>query len=519
MSVDWVSGLGRLYAAIAAARQRKQQEAYTNALRAFELYRLVDPTLQRDPARARGLLSQVEESARGMRGMEKFQFPREPGPVITPAQPATPEIPGETLQVPRGIARAGMTAEEQAPTVTTPATPGRPAQPEVRGPSPGIALPQPPLSGQRVRDVVTDPTRQQALTQRYGARILDVTVGDAIDVYGQQFRNDLGGIRVPTFAQAYPSVKWREPGAGDRPMVNPATGAPLSVTEQLKTIEDAGGVFPNVNRKRFETRVQSVTQNLDTVRRGLMTRAAQGTLTDQEVDAFNRRLEESNKALATDAQNNEFSFAGIGVQPIGSGEVAQAGRKEAGREARDIGRYQMEWARLGISQQQMAIAAAHLQISERQLQLKLAAAKDKAAALTAADREVLRLYNDPAATLKWTPAQKAALNARVSQVLAKLGIPDVTPDALDPPATPGAADVPPWRQILRWLAGGGAPAPAVSPTRPSRTPGAPPARPRTSAPPELTSRYPPQQYAGRTIRDQTTGKRYRSDGTRWVEVP
>ena len=169
---DWGTAVGRLAGALVAAQRRRQQENYDNALRALQLYGMADPGFTRDPERARGLFAQVEQAARGMRGMGGFQFPREqvPGPVTQQA------VPAQTIAVPPGIARTGVTPEERAPQATTPAVP------PPRGPSSErIALPV--ADPMQTRLSALSPKLQQAIRAQAGDEwdvISDMTLGEAV---------------------------------------------------------------------------------------------------------------------------------------------------------------------------------------------------------------------------------------------------------------------------------------------------------------------------------------------------
>lgn len=113
----------------------------------------------------------------------------------------------------------------------------------------------------------------------------------------------------------------------------------------------------------------------------------------------------------------------------------------------------------------------------------------------------------------------AALEAELAQAIAKLkGEIDATPAG----AAKTAAE--------RWFTGfkdflrGGSgtdDAPAAPASTAARRPGpvARPAPKSATAAPTFDNLPDPAQYAGRTVRDSATGKRYRSEGGRWVPAP
>src|SRR2546427_12902518 len=117
MGIDWGTQLGQFFGTIEAVRQKRAQDAFTNAMRALQIYQTTDPYGQRDPNRLRALMGEVERTGTAGGVLPKnFQYARQtlttPGRVTQEGQPA--------MTLPAGMARA-----EAVPR-------GVPAQPEVR---------------------------------------------------------------------------------------------------------------------------------------------------------------------------------------------------------------------------------------------------------------------------------------------------------------------------------------------------------------------------------------------------
>src|SRR5438132_11859962 len=93
MGIDWGKQLGQFFGTLEAVRQKRAQDAFTNAMRALQIYQTTDPYGQRDPNRLRALMGEVERTGTAGGILPKgFQYAGQtlttPGRVTQQGQPA-----------------------------------------------------------------------------------------------------------------------------------------------------------------------------------------------------------------------------------------------------------------------------------------------------------------------------------------------------------------------------------------------------------------------------------------------
>src|SRR5947209_18604482 len=78
MSIDWGEQLGKFFGTLEAVRQKRAQDALTNAMRALQIYQTTDPYGQRGPNRSRALMGEVERTGTAGGSLPKgFQYARQ----------------------------------------------------------------------------------------------------------------------------------------------------------------------------------------------------------------------------------------------------------------------------------------------------------------------------------------------------------------------------------------------------------------------------------------------------------
>ena len=87
MSIDWGEQLGKFFGTLEAVRQKRAQDAFTNAMRALQIYQTTDPYGQRDPNRLRALMGNSQQPSSSVFPVGNALFSTQPTatpPIATP---------------------------------------------------------------------------------------------------------------------------------------------------------------------------------------------------------------------------------------------------------------------------------------------------------------------------------------------------------------------------------------------------------------------------------------------------
>jgi len=463
MSIDWGEQLGKFFGTLEAVRQKRAQDAFTNAMRALQIYQTTDPYGQRDPNRLRALMGEVERTGTAGGILPKgFQYARQtlttPGRVTQEGQPAQ--------MLPAGLARA-----EGTPRAV-------PAQPEMREPATTttqIALPVGGVADRPFRDVVSSKDIQQWVATNYGQQFLDAPYKDVLDaIPGLKTRLERLALPAMTPELVLAGMRFR-PGQEAQAQQTVASLIaqgeldPLKLRAAVKDFTEAPQTTEEV-KKAFTDHLNRDTTRLKALESEIKAAAVNNPDdVPRLVREYNALVQQANNALsihARDAQGRygvDVGFQGVPFAPISDAAIASmtAGAREKAE-----------------------LAKTRLELTKEQLDRARAGFKD----LTPGERAVLTQFNSPYFQSQ-QPQLQAAIRARAAAIYSRLTGTQITPDAMAPPpktATPGIVQR--YENLMRDLRSlwdsSAPPAPGAAPPAPA--PPAPPAAGKTYTDQDVT---------------------------------